>query len=201
MSNAVISSWCSIRKGKVCVNGETQHYAENTAADLLQAIYSRYGIGYPKFYKMDSLSALAFLTAELMLKNIQLRDKNSTGIVIGCKSASLDTDLKFQETIKEIPSPGLFVYTLPNIMLGEISIRHGLKGEQMCSIGSAYDITWQFQYVRHLVDSGFVSACVCGWVELLAGNFESFLYLVENRKEANHQFDEQTVNNLFNYGN
>lgn len=49
------------------------------------------------------------------------------------RSASLDSDRRHQAIIDAGDgcgaSPAVFVYTLPNIMLGQVAIKHGLKGE------------------------------------------------------------------------
>jgi hypothetical protein len=96
-------------------------------ADFLKSAYRRLNIQYPKFFKMDSLSKLAFLSAEILLKDSDITTSypsEMTGIILFNASSSLETDEKHQESIGDrgnyFPSPSVFVYTLANIMTGEI---------------------------------------------------------------------------------
>src|SRR5690606_41290579 len=79
---------------------------------------------------MDALSKLAFMASEMVLRD---EENKNTALVFANRSSSLDTDMKYQESISSaenyFPSPAVFVYTLPNICLGEISIRHQLQTE------------------------------------------------------------------------
>ena len=56
-------------------------------------------------------------------------------MVFANSNSSLDVDIKHNASIadkeKYFPKPAVFVYTLPNIMLGELSIRHLLRGENI----------------------------------------------------------------------
>jgi hypothetical protein len=60
-------------------------------------------------------------------------DHSRTALVFANRSSSLDTDFKYQESINSqenyFPSPAVFVYTLPNICVGEISIKHKMQTE------------------------------------------------------------------------
>lgn len=105
--------------------------AEKPGLAGLTALYKSLGIDYPKYYKMDALSRLGFLAAEILLKNVD-SDEN-TAIVLFNRTSSIVSDKKHLATISDerdyFPSPSVFVYTLPNIVLGEIALRHGLHGE------------------------------------------------------------------------
>ena len=105
---------------------------DGSPAEFLLSVYRHFEINYPKFYKMDGLSKLGWLTTEVLLKDSLLNSKylpEAIGVVLSNTNSSLDTDIKYYKSIKEIPSPSLFVYTLPNIVIGEICIRHNFKGE------------------------------------------------------------------------
>lgn len=88
---------------------------------------------YPKFHKMDGLCKVGMLAAESLLHDMSPEDKENGAIILFNKSSSLITDRNYQKTISNLnnyfPSPGLFVYTLANIVTGEIAIRHKIKGE------------------------------------------------------------------------
>ena len=108
---------------------------EEGKADLpefLIAAYRHFDLQYPKFFKMDNLSKLGWLANEILLQGSFDKEKynaEDVGIVLSNANSSLDTDIKYYETTKTIASPAQFVYTLPNIVIGEISIRHHFKGE------------------------------------------------------------------------
>jgi 3-oxoacyl-[acyl-carrier-protein] synthase-1 len=85
---------------------------------------------------MDGLSRLGFIAAELLLKaeGAASSDRRSDrAVILFNHSSSIAADLKYQESINDtdnfFPSPSVFVYTLPNIVTGEIAIRHQYCGE------------------------------------------------------------------------
>ena len=111
-------------------------------SDFLIAVYRHFELKYPKFYKMDNLSKLGLLATEVLLKDSLNPDEykpEEIGIVLSNSSASIDTDIKYFETTKEIASPAIFVYTLPNIVIGEICIRNHFKGENAFFIFEEFD--------------------------------------------------------------
>jgi len=100
---------------------ETQ--SEGTA--LLTELYKN-GEEYPKFFKMDPLSRLAYVAAGLLISdNVQDR-----AIVLFNRSSSIVSDMRHEKASREgFASPSVFVYTLPNIMTGELAIRYGYHTE------------------------------------------------------------------------
>ena len=102
----------------------------NPTADELVEIYRKEVGDYPKFFKMDPLSRLGFIASELLLKKCP---KDNYGVLLFNRSSSLADDMAFQSTIQRhsewFPSPALFVYTLPNIVTGEIAIRNRFQTE------------------------------------------------------------------------
>ena len=113
---------------------------------FIKTLYKKEMISYPKFYKMDNLSKLGFLGAEMLFNEASFFDryrKEDIGILIMNSSSSLDTDLSYNETIKDksnyYPSPSLFVYTLANIVIGEICIRHKIKGENAFFVSDHFE--------------------------------------------------------------
>ncbi|MEJ0079473.1 MAG: hypothetical protein WDM78_00555 [Puia sp.] len=61
-------------------------------------------------------------------------------------------DLKYAKTIRTGASPALFVYTLPNIVIGEISIRRHFKGENAFFVFKQFDGNFIEKYVRGLFE-------------------------------------------------
>jgi len=209
-----ITSYCTIRPWKAKVNGQVEFHDQNfiTFAEFIKTLFKRQEISYPKFYKMDPLSKLGFLTAEMALKpvNIDLYHKENIGVVLSNAAASLDTDITYQQSIANrdqyFPSPSVFVYTLPNIMIGEISIRHKLKGENAFFVSESFSPSTLTRYVEMLFDQKRVDACLTGWVELLNPAFSSFMCFVENGDSLSRQaengiripFTDESCLNLFN---
>lgn len=106
-----------------------------TEQDNLVALYREHVGDYPKFFKMDPLSRLGFVAAEMLLKQYGMPLGEHTNVVFANRSASIANDRMFCETIENpetyFPSPAVFVYTLPNIVTGEIAIRRHFLGETM----------------------------------------------------------------------
>ena len=177
----------TISKGAVFKDGVKVF--ENThacLAEFLVSIYQHYQLHYPKFYKMDNLSKLGWLAAEILLQdNFQKENyrPEDVGLILANANSSLDDDLKYFETTKEIPSPSLFVYTLPNIVIGEICIRNNFKGEHAFFIQDTFDADFIEKQVNYLLDKNILQACICGWVDVLEQEYKAVLFLVE--KEGN----------------
>ena len=188
----VISAYSRITPGQVRVNGRIEYHDENfiTFAEFIKPFFKRLNLGYPKFYKMDSLSKLGFIASELVFRqvNLDLYDKKRVGMVLANASSSLDTDLVHQQSISNrsqyFPSPSVFVYTLPNIMIGEICIRHQLKGENAFLISEKFESRLLFNYVNELLQHNRVDVCLTGWVDLLKEQFEALLMFVEPADRA-----------------
>lgn len=197
-----IQSFCCIEKNKISVNGEIIFETEaNKFSDFSKKVYQQLEVNYPKFFKMDNLSKLAFLGAELLLKNeIDSAKENNIAIVFANKSSSLDTDLKYQESITDsenyFPSPAVFVYTLPNICLGEISIKYQLKSENSFFIFDEFNSEFLTNYPNLLLSTKKAEKVLCGWVELYKEEYKAFLYLVAN--EGKKENNKNNIETAFN---
>ena len=149
---------------------------ENTGDKLLVELYRRYAGDYPKFFKMDTLSRLGFVAAEILLQKEKVE-----AVIFANRSASIKNDTDYLATIAEgnyYPSPSLFVYTLPNIVTGEIAIRHQLQGE------TAFYILESPEQLEPIVQSQ-ITCCptpiLAGWVECSAPNmFYAKLQIIWN---------------------
>ena len=157
---------------------------------------------YSKFFKMDNLSKLAFLAADVLLKkeNLNEEEENNIALIFSNKASSLDTDRKHQAAIENdaeyFPSPAVFVYTLPNICLGEISIKHRLYSENSFFIFDRFNAEHLQLYANSLLRSGKAEKVLCGWVDLDENSYDAFLYLVEKEGEIEHKTEE--INRLYN---
>ena len=146
--------------------------------EIAEVVYKREQISYPKFFKMDLLSRVAFLATELLNPDYSSIEKEKIAVVLSTYSGCLEVDKKFEESRKDFASPALFVYTLPNIMLGEICIRNGFKGEQMCRVEEQFNPDWFVFYVSDLLNNRETDACLFGHVEAIISKIEVDLFWV-----------------------
>jgi hypothetical protein len=152
------------------------------APAFLVSVYEHFAFNYPRFYKMDNLCKLGWLTAEILLGESLDKTRyrpEDIGLLVANRSSSLDTDIRYFETVKTMASPALFVYTLPNIVLGEICIRHQFKGENDFFIFDHFDAGFMQYYTAHLFATGALQAGICGWLEIMANECKACLWLVE----------------------
>jgi hypothetical protein len=185
--NWFISRFCSIRDHRVVINHHADYVKADTNPDkFLTGIYQHYAIAYPKFYKMDFLCKLGFLSVELLLRDTGWQEKYKgfeTGLILMNASSSLDTDRRHQESILDrsnyFPSPAVFVYTLPNIVIGELSIRHKITGEGTFFIREKFDSSFLAETVCRLFDDAVIQCCIAGWIETNGEDYESVVYFVE----------------------
>lgn len=173
---------CTIENSKIVLNNEIifETPTENFS-DFAKEAYKSLELNYPKFHKMDNLSKLAFLASEMILKD---EDHSRTALVFANRSSSLDTDFKYQESINSqenyFPSPAVFVYTLPNICVGEISIKHKMQTENAFFVLDEFDENFLNDYAAQILQSGKADKVLCGWVELYQESYQAFVYLLTN---------------------
>lgn len=184
-----INHYCHIQ-GRSLIRQGNRIFASASGSldDFLEEAHKHLSLSYPKFYKMDRLSKLGFLASEMLLKDLPLRPRytpDQVALVLSNASSSLDTDLRFAESMKTIPSPGLFVYTLPNIVAGEICIRQGITGENAFFVFPEFDVQSMADYVTLVMASAKNSACIGGWIEVMGDHHDVFLYLVEKERGVN----------------
>lgn len=196
--NFRIKSYCHIKNHNISVNGELlfNDNSEEFSA-FIKSAYKFLETDYSKFFKMDNLSKLAFLAADVLLKNENLNEEeNNIALVFSNKASSLDTDRKHQAAIENdaeyFPSPAVFVYTLPNICLGEISIKHRLYSENSFFIFERFNAEHLQLYTNSLLQSKKAEEALCGWVDFDENSYDAFLYLVEKEGKIEHNTEEIT---------
>ena len=139
----------------------------------LSQLYRNIGMNYPKFFKMDRLCKAGILGAEMLLKDYDFDHENvkaDWGIILMNNASSLDNDRRYQETIAEdnyYPSPAVFVYTLANIVTGEIAIRHKIGGESSFYVMPEFDQ----KLMEEIIGQAFttnpeLTHIICGWVDV-----------------------------------
>lgn len=161
---------------------------EETGPSLLTAIYKRYVDDYPKYYKMDPLSRLGFVATELLLKaEGKHRDTPSEdrAVILFNRTSSIQADRKYLTTIIDqedyFPSPSVFVYTLPNIVTGEIAMRNLYHGETSFYITDERDDQLIRQTLRASLADTQTSSIIGGWVDYQDdSHFEADIYIADS---------------------
>jgi 3-oxoacyl-[acyl-carrier-protein] synthase-1 len=184
----VIRRYCHVTDRSATVNGEAVPVAGAAEkGTFLTALYRSLKIDYPKFFKMDSLSKLGFLASELVLRDEAPRFVPREDVAIICfnRSASLATDTLYQATIRReggyYPSPSTFVYTLPNIVAGEIAIRNKFLGETSFYISEEWDPQQALRAATHVLCEERTRAVLTAWVECFEETCEAFMMLIDTK--------------------
>jgi hypothetical protein len=202
-----INTFCSIKNGSVSIDGKALFEDQSLpASDFIKSIYKHFLISYPKFYKMDQLSRLAFVASELILKNNPITIKNEDAdiaIIIANSASSLETDKEHQRNISDknnnFASPAVFVYTLPNILIGEIAIRNSIKGENTFFIFDKFEADFMSSYINSLLNNNKIKCCITGWVDFYDNKYEAFLYTVEKEKgNLNLEHNSDQLKKIYN---
>ena len=165
------------------MNGETvfSSSAPNFAQFIREA-YKNTGGSNMKFYKMDDLCKLGYTAVEYLLKEKSFQPEE-IGILLVNAAASLNTDIRHQMIINQggdhAASPTVFVYTLPNVVAGEICIRHKIQGENTFFIEKEFDADKLEEYARIVMKKGNLKACITGWCNLLMEEYKADFKLIE----------------------
>lgn len=187
-----IERFSHIRDNRILLNGEIIFETEETDfSSFIKAAYKTLDVDYSKFFKMDNLSKLAFMSADVLLKN---ETEKNVALVLSNNASSLDTDRKHQKSIADstnfYPSPSVFVYTLPNICMGEISIKHGLYSENAFFVFDKFNPSALSDYTNSLLHSGGTKKVLCGWVDFDNGKYDAFLYVIAKKGTFAHTTEE-----------
>lgn len=145
---------------------------EGCGAEMLTRIYKTRVGGYAKFYKMDRLSRLGFIAAELLLQaegTTRFEEREDRAVVFFNHSSSVDSDRKYMQSINDgeeyFPSPSVFVYTLPNIVTGEIAMRNKYYGETSFYILSEPDGKLMDTILRATFSDSTTESVLGGWID------------------------------------
>ncbi|GAB3420312.1 hypothetical protein [Niabella aquatica] len=195
-----IISTCLIRNNKVWKEKQLLFEGRERGINFLHSLYEKLDNNYPKFYKMDALCKIGTIAAHVLLQafDIALYEPEEIGIVLSNKNGSIEADINYFESSKTYPSPALFVYTLPNIVIGEISIRYGFKGENAFFISEKFNADWLYFYVNNLLQYHNIKACICGWVDVADEEYDACLFLVEKKTENGINFTAENLDILYN---
>ena len=126
---------------------------------------------------MDTFCKLVFIASELLinLDNKLLKKEEERAIILFNSTSSIVTDKKFVASIKDknnfFPSPSVFLYTLPNIVTGEIAIKNGYKGETSFYVLRKKNEELMSQIIQTTYNqSSNIKSIITGWVDCFSEN-------------------------------
>jgi len=175
-----------ITPGTVQIDGQTVNCPDEEKT-LLTWLYKQYVNDYPKYYKMDPLSRLGFVAAELLLKaegEQAAEARTDRAVILFNHTSSILADRQYEASIQDkdhyFPSPAAFVYTLPNMVTGEVAIRHQYRGETSFYILRQHDE----QQIRQIISASFsdpaTRSIISGWLDYQDDDdFTADLFIIE----------------------
>ena len=196
-----ITSYCHLDHESCSVNGKTIAERDwGSDESWFKQLYKNQEFVYPKFYKMDSLSQAGFIATELIRRtqpNLGAYEDDKIALLFGNQYSSVDSDIRFKKSYKEqgAPSPALFVYTLPNIVLGEIAILNKWFGENLFVVLPKFAPDFFVNYVKILISTGS-DAVLCGWLGINGEQINVFLFLVERQGGAGMELNVDNLHKL-----
>jgi len=109
----------------------------------------------PRFGRMDGLSRLVLMAVELL--GVEFADKDEVGVCLETNGGSVAADRQFLCTL----SPSVFTYTLPSTAIGEICIRHRLRGPVLCLMGVNGEGREALGQAQAWLRAGEARSCLC----------------------------------------
>ena len=200
-----ITSSVVVRSNKAVHNGIVFfEKKDGDALSFVKDLYKQLKCEYPKFYKMDNLCKLAFVATELLLLNRTIScPKEDVALVFSNAGSSLDTDKTYYASVEDksnyFPSPAVFVYTLPNIMMGEICIRQQFRGENAFFIAEKFDADLLADYSANLLTSGKSKCVIAGWVEISGNEWDVALFLIgpPAKENSGTRLSKESLNEIY----
>ena len=174
-----------IGDGSVKVDGEVVFADENADYHVfIRDAFKAGGGQNMKFYKMDDFCKLAYVAADRLLEGIDFGEEEC-GMVLSGRYGCLDTDMKHQQVIDSEgdagASPAVFVYTLPNVAAGEVSIRHHIKGDNTWFWSDDRQMRDIRQYAGMMMAAQDLKYCIIGYFDSIAGKYEAVFKLLERQ--------------------
>ena len=167
-----------ITQDEVVVDGSRLD-VKSHGKEMLTEIYKTKIGDYPKFYKMDMLSRLAFIASELLIESEGQRTLTSNpstlnfsrAVVLFNHSSSIIADRQYVKSIEKddfFPSPAAFVYTLPNITTGEIALRNGYHGETSFYLLAERNEKLMQRVIKSTFIDHDTKSIIGGWIDCLS---------------------------------
>ena len=133
----------------------------------LMELYRQQVGDYPKFFKMDTLCKLGFLLTELLVAGEpdRFRPREDRAVLVFSREGCVANDRNYAVTMADFPSPALFVYTLPNIVSGEVCIRNKYAGESSAYVLERYDLPAISALVKQAFQDPVTTSAIVIWAD------------------------------------
>lgn len=133
----------------------------------LSSLYRELSGDYPKFFKMDVVSKLGFLLTEMLVGDEQGRfvQREDRAVLVFSREGCVANDRHYAQSMQDFPSPALFVYTLPNIVAGEIAIRNKWAGETSAYVLESFDPEIIKELVKEAFQDSVTESAVVAWID------------------------------------
>lgn len=171
VNDILVSQTHSVRitQDEIVVDGNRLD-VKSHGKEMLTEVYKTKIGNYPKFYKMDMLSRLAFVASELLIGCDEENDdhSNDRAVVLFNHSSSIIADRQYVKSIEIddfFPSPAAFVYTLPNITTGEIALRNGYHGETSFYILAERNEKLMQRVIKSTFIDRDIKSVIGGWID------------------------------------
>jgi 3-oxoacyl-(acyl-carrier-protein) synthase len=111
----------------------------------IKGLFASVSEPYMKFSKMDDYCRLGTTAVQLLLDKaggVSQYDPYEIALIVNTDTGCIESDLAHWDTItadEYVSSPAIFVYTLPNVVAGEISIKNKIKGEGVTLVSDTDD--------------------------------------------------------------
>lgn len=176
------------------VDGRTLEVKQE-GAPLPTAVYRQFIHDYPKYYKMDALSRLGFVAAELLLQaerqdtETEYMHDGDRAVILFNRSSSICSDKQYLASIQDkdnfYPSPSVFVYTLPNIVTGEIAIRNRYHGETSFFVLPERDEALETDILKSILAGNSTKSAIAGWLDYEDDtHFLAHMHIIEQEQRS-----------------
>ena len=124
---------------------EISNTCETDFKTYIKSLFSSVSEPYMKFSKMDDYCKLGVTAVQLLLNKVgglSQYDPYEIALIINTDTGCIETDWGHFDNIsgeEYNSSPAIFVYTLPNVVAGEICIKNKIKGEGVTLVGNTDD--------------------------------------------------------------
>lgn len=183
--NADVLRTVLVESSRILLNDKEVYSSESgDFQDFIRSAFKTVCAPNMKFYKMDSLSKLGYVASEVLLDGIEYGEEDC-GLILSGVYGSLDTDIRHQQIIDTetdaSASPAVFVYTLPNVVEGEISIRHHIKGENTWFWSDDSTLSDVREYAALSMSAQDMKYCIVGHIDFLNGRYFAKFELLVRR--------------------
>ena len=183
--NADVLRTVLVKSGRILLDDKVVFTSQSDDfQDFIRSAFKTVCAPNMKFYKMDSLSKLGYVASEVLLDGIEYGEEDC-GLILSGVYGSLDTDIRHQQIIDSetdaSASPAVFVYTLPNVVEGEISIRHHIKGENTWFWSDDRTLSDVREYAALSMSAQDMKYCIVGHIDFLDGRYFAKFELLVRR--------------------